>query len=65
MAQVFVGTGYNQVVYFQTNDKSKKREVLGRLGRGAVRAISIDDVNDRLLYATSTSIVATYASGEV
>lgn len=65
MASVFVGTGYNQVIHFQTNDKSKNRNVYGNLTRAAVRAINIDDANDRLLYATSNSIVAAYSSGEL
>jgi hypothetical protein len=65
MARVFVGTGYNQVVHFQTNDKTKTRHLYGTLGRAPVRSICIDPANDRLLYSTARSIVAAYGSGEV
>lgn len=65
MASVFVGTGYNQVVQFQTDDKSKSRNVYGVLAKAPVRNISVDLFNDRLLYATSRTIVAAYSSGEV
>jgi hypothetical protein len=65
MARVFVGTGYNQVVHFQTDDKTKARHLYGQLARAPVRSITIDPANDRLLYATARNIVAAYASGEV
>lgn len=65
MTSVFVGTGFSQVVQFQTGDKTKSRNVFGALARAPVRSISIDDANDRLIYATSKRIVAAYSAGEM
>ena len=64
MTNVYVGTGYNQVVHFQTNDKNKTRTLFGMLARAPVKNITLDPANHRLLYATPKNIIAAYASGD-
>jgi hypothetical protein len=64
MTSVYVGTGYNQVVQFQTNDKHKTRTLFGSLARAPVKSINLDPANDRLIYATAKNIVGAYSSGE-
>ena len=58
MTKIWAGTAFNQVIHFQSEDKQKKRSILGAMSREPVIEVSHSDELELTVYATSKTITS-------
>lgn len=62
MANIYAGTGYNQVISFNSTKKNK-HIVYGPLCKNIVHSIAYNKEEDNIFYATDKSICMTFYDG--
>jgi hypothetical protein len=60
MPRILAGTGYNQVILFDPNDKRKQKEVYGAASREPVLHLSYYSPSDFAVYASVKTLSSVF-----